>query len=139
MNGLPEGWVPLSHFDSKDRGRLDGHSPDYKTLAAAVKDGELRGLQDPKSRRYYVPQDEANRLLITRACRAVEKPKDATENGIAALTAVLSALATNQGTMLVAVERIAFALEQIANQQPLVRMDDISICEPSASSNGFHS
>jgi len=139
MNGLPEGWVPLSHFDSKDRGRLDGHSPDYKLLAAALKDGELRGLQDPKSRRYYVPQDEANRLLITRATRAVEKPKDAAADGNAALTAVLSALATNQGLMLVAVERIAFALEQIANQQPLARMDDIAICEPAASSNGFHS
>ena len=153
MNGLPEGWVPLSHFDSKDRGRLDGHSPDYKLLAAAVKDGELRGLQDPKSRRYYVPQDEANRLLITKASRAMEKSKVAVEggsghtlvaltridNGIALLTAAISALATNQGTMLVAVERIAFAVEQIANQQPLVRMDDIAICEPSSSANGFHS
>jgi hypothetical protein len=139
MNGLPEGWVPLSHFDSKDRGRLDGHSADYKLLAAAVKDGELRGLQDPKSRRYYVPQDEANRLLISRASRAAKKPKDAAEDAIAALTAVLSAVATNQTTILVAVERIAFALEQIANQQPLARMDDIAICEPSASANGFHS
>jgi hypothetical protein len=74
MADLPEGYVPLSHFDSKDRGKGDGHSPQYKQLVAAVKAGELRGLQDAKSRRYYVPQDEANRLLIAKAAQAADKP-----------------------------------------------------------------
>jgi hypothetical protein len=73
MTGLPEGWVPLSHFDSKDRGKGDGHSPQYKQLVSAVKEGELRGLQDAKSRRYYVPQDEANRLLIAKANKSADK------------------------------------------------------------------
>jgi hypothetical protein len=74
MTDLPEGWVPLSRFDSKDRGRTEGHSPEYKQLVAAVKDGELRGLQDPKSRRYYVPQEDAARLLVTKAAKTAEKP-----------------------------------------------------------------
>lgn len=74
MSDLPDGWVPLSHFDSKDRGRMDGHSPEYKQLVSAVKDGELRGLQDPKSRRYYVPEDDANRLLLSKAIQSADKP-----------------------------------------------------------------
>jgi hypothetical protein len=116
MNGLPEGWVPLSHFDSKDRGRLDGHSPDYKILAAAVKDGELRGLQDPKSRRYYVPQDEATRLLITRASRAVDKPKDATHGSLDATLVALTRIDNGIALLNATLERLANAAECLATQ-----------------------
>ena len=46
------------------------------------------------------------------------------------MTAFLGAIATNQQTLIVAVERIALAAEQIA-KQPLARMDDVAIAEPS--------
>jgi hypothetical protein len=118
MNGLPEGWVPLSLFDSKDRGRLDGHSPDYKILAAAVKDGELRGLQDPKSRRYYVPQDEANRLLITRATQAAAKPlsQPAADRQYESVCESLADIAQSLAAVERLLGRLADAAEQIATQ-----------------------
>jgi hypothetical protein len=103
---LPNGWVPLSHFDSRDRGKSDGHSPEYKLLVSAVKDGELRGLQDPKSRRYYVPQDEANRLLIARAVKAADKPS---------ATACELAAADSLADAVVALVEIAKTLERLAN------------------------
>jgi hypothetical protein len=56
------------------------------------------------------------------------------DNGIALMQATLTRLEN-------ACERIAMAVERIADQHPLVRMDDISIPEPSGDfgSNGFHS
>jgi len=57
---------------------------------------------------------------------------------LVAVTAFLGAITTNQATLIAAVERLAFAAEKIA-EQPLARMDDIAICEPSESANGFHS
>jgi hypothetical protein len=116
MNGLPDGWVPLSHFESKDRGRMDGHSPQYKLLVAAVKDGELRGLQDPKSRRYYVPQEEANRLLISKASHAAEKataPKDLQYESVCES---MADIATSLAGVERLLERLATAVEAIATQ-----------------------
>ena len=126
---LPDGWVPLSHFDSRDRGRTDGHSPDYKLLVSAVKSGELRGLQDPKSRRFYVPQDDANKLLINRACHDSDGRHHKSQRSleaIAALTAALGAIATNQSVLIDAAERIASALEEIS-KRPLARLEDVGI------------
>lgn len=139
---LPEGWVPLSQFDSKDRGRTDGHSPEYKVLAAAVRSGDVPGLQDAKSRRFYVPKDAAERFLIKRAVAHEDKrehdPAGASEQ-MGALLAVLSALVTNQTTTLTAVERIALALEKMADH-PLARLEDVGILMPSREEqlNGFH-
>jgi hypothetical protein len=47
-----------------------------------------------------------------------------------ALVTLLGAVTTNQATLIVAVERLAIAAEQIA-KQPLARMDDVAIAEPS--------
>jgi hypothetical protein len=118
MNGLPEGWVPLSDFDSKDRGRMDGHSPDYKLLAAAVKDGELRGLQDPKSRRYYVPRDEANKLLINRATQPEEKPskKTASDLQYESVCESLGDIAQSLASVERLLGRLADAAEHIVTQ-----------------------
>lgn len=114
MIDLPSGWVPLSHFDSRDRGKSDGHSAEYKLLVAAVRDGELRGLQDPKSRRYYVPQDEANRLLIGKASQAAEKPS-AKACELAAADS-LASIDTTLDEIYRVLERLTTAVENIATQ-----------------------
>jgi len=133
MADLPEGYVPLAHFDSKDRGRGDGHSPQYKLLVAAVKDGELRGLQDAKSRRYYVPQDDANRLLITKAVQAAEKPRvkasDLSDRDWAA--DIVVALVEIAKTL----ERLTTAVEGIATQPKTPQQELLH----TINGNGFHS
>jgi hypothetical protein len=139
MTDLPEGWVPLSRFDSKDRGRTEGHSPEYKQLVAAVKDGELRGLQDPKSRRYYVPHEDAARLLVAKVSELSEKksPRKAADDlsdlrqNVTACTAfvrhyvaverpgLFDCLNDAAGSLLQierVLERIANAIETIATQ-----------------------
>ena len=95
---------------------MDGHSPQYKLLVAAVKDGELRGLQDPKSRRYYVPQDEANRLLISKAPHASDKataPKDLQYESVCES---MADIATSLAGVERLLERLATAVEAIATQ-----------------------
>ena len=52
------------------------------------------------------------------------------EQLLEALVTLLGAVTTNQTTLIVAVERLAFAAEAIA-KQPLARMDDVAIAEPS--------
>jgi hypothetical protein len=121
---LPSGWVPLAHFDSRERGKSDGHSADYKLLVSAVRDGELRGLQDPKSRRYYVPQDAANRLLIGKATQAADKPADESKQARATASssqieaAVIALCEINNGITLMqaTLERLTTAVENIATQ-----------------------
>ena len=116
MTDLPEGWVPLSRFDSKDRGRTEGHSPEYKQLVSAVKDGELRGLQDPKSRRYYVPQEDAERLLVSKAARTVEKPLPLKDLQYESVCESLADIASGIGFVVQLLGRLANAAESIATQ-----------------------
>ena len=115
MTDLPEGWVPLSRFDSKDRGRTEGHSPEYKQLVAAVKDGELRGLQDPKSRRYYVPQEDAARLLLSKSAKA-EKPSPPKDSQYASVCESLGSIDNWLQNIVLVLERLAEATESIATQ-----------------------
>jgi Skp family chaperone for outer membrane proteins len=108
-------------------------------LVAAVKDGELRGLQDPKSRRYYVPQEDAARLLATKVSELSEKasPRKAADElgelkeGVLACTAFVrhylqaeryglfdclnAATASLEQTQKV-LERLVAAVESIATQ-----------------------
>ena len=157
MTDLPDGWVPLSRFDSKDRGRTEGHSPEYKQLVAAVKDGELRGLQDPKSRRYYVPQEDAARLLSAKVSDLPEKesPRKAADElgelkeGVLACTAFVrhylqveryglfdclnAATASLEETNKV-LERLTSAVESIATQPKTAQQELLA----KMSSNGFH-
>jgi hypothetical protein len=115
MTDLPEGWVPLSRFDSKDRGRTEGHSPEYKQLVAAVKDGELRGLQDPKSRRYYVPQEDAARLLVSKSAKA-EKPSPPKDSPLEEVCDSLKSIDGWLHQICSMLERLANAAESIATQ-----------------------
>ena len=117
MTDLPEGWVPLSRFDSKDRGRTEGHSPEYKQLVAAVKDGELRGLQDPKSRRYYVPQEDAARLLVSKSAKA-EKPSPPKDSPLEEVCDIERILIIGGWLAQICsmLERLANAAESIATQ-----------------------
>jgi hypothetical protein len=144
IRDIPSDAVPLVSYGGRRPGR--GGSWEYEMLHRLCKAGELRHWKFTRGRtgQLFVMPDEAREALdaVRDKQSSVSTPRpsrQSSDDAIAALTAVLSAVATNQTTMLVAVERIAFALEQIANQQPLARMDDIAICEPSASSNGFHS
>jgi hypothetical protein len=122
MNDLPDGWVPLSHFDSKDRGKNDGHSPEYKLLVAAVKEGELRGLQDPKSRRYYVPKHEANRLLV----RGASKPAASKDLQCESVCESLADIASDVGKIVNLLDRLVLSLAALSVQENAEEPCDLS-------------
>lgn len=133
MTDLPDGWVPLSRFDSKDRGRTEGHSPEYKQLVAAVKDGELRGLQDPKSRRYYVPQEDAARLLVSKSAKA-EKPSPPKDLQYESVCESLGSIDNWLENIVLVLERLTAAVESIATQPKTAQQELLA----KMSSNGFH-
>jgi hypothetical protein len=122
---MPAGFVPLAHFDHRSRGRGDGHSPEYKQLREAFRQRKIPGLQTGGERgRVYVHEQSAKQYLADNVLAEAAKfsepepasPSPSADNAIAALTAVLSALATSQMSLVAEVERIATAVESIATQ-----------------------
>jgi hypothetical protein len=145
----PDGFVPLANWDNRHRGNNDGHSVEWKLLSDAAKAGKIPGMKLGGSGRWIVHERSAAEFLRkvqaepsqSRDAAKKSRRSESCSDPIAALTAALSAVVTSQHTLIHAVERIAFAVERIADQHPLVRMDDIRIPEPplDCSMNGFHS
>ena len=129
---LIEGYVWLSSYDDRNN-RNQEHSTEYKRVFDAIKAGDVHGLQDGKSKRWIVNKAQADAFLAERAepKRNVNKSQPVkSEQLLEALVTLLGSVTTNQTTLIVAVERLAFAAEAIA-KQPLARMDDVAIAEPS--------
>ena len=122
---MPAGFVPLADFDYRSRGRGDGHSPEYKQLREAFRQRKIPGLQTGGNRgRVYVHDESAKQYLAETVLAEAAKFSEpepvsvaaTADNAIAALTAVLSALATSQMSLVAEVERIATAVEAMATQ-----------------------
>lgn len=122
---MPAGFVPLADFDYRSRGRGDGHSPEYKQLREAFRQRKIPGLQTGGERgRVYVHEHSAKQYLAETVLAEAAKLSEpepvsveaSADNAIAALTAVLSALATSQMSLVAEVERIATAVEAMATQ-----------------------
>ena len=149
---VPIGFVPLANWDNRHRGKDDGHSVEWKLLGDAAKAGKIPGMKLGGSGRWFVHERSAVDYLQkiqaeSQPAREVAKPSrraDGASDAVSALTAALSAVATNQTTLIVAVERIAHAVERMADQheqQTLAIADGIRVHEAVAdcSTNGFHS
>lgn len=136
---IPAHYVQLSSYGCNARGKPA--TPAYQVLHHAWSARKLGGwklMSTPTDQRgpIYVDPQEAEQILKFSACdegssetKSQQKAHD-TPALLDAMTAFLGAIATNQQTLIVAVERIALAAEQIA-KQPLARMDDVAIAEPS--------
>jgi hypothetical protein len=143
-NDIPKHFIPISSFGCH-RGNTDKKaSHEYKVLYRAwcdVQIGGIKFMSSPHDKRGQIFVDPADAERIIRPTPSNEPParKSPSSTQIDALTAGISALATNQETLIAAVERIAFSLEQIA-RQPLARMDDVGICDVATShgTNGYH-
>lgn len=133
----PAGFVPLANWDNRHRGNNDGHSVEWKLLSEAAKSGKVPGMKLGGSGRWIVHERSAVEYLRKsqaepQPARDAAKPcpkKQSADAAVSALTEVLSAMVTNQLTLIHAIEQIADAVQRIADQQPLARMDDIAICE----------
>ena len=132
---VPDGYVPLASF---------GHNTTiHRALCDAHRDGRVRAVKlvrhegDVKTGAVWVhgvDADEFQRNYGKPCVKQTQQEQRAStsEDGIAALQAALTAIATNQVSLLRAVERLADAAESIATQ-PLARLDDVAIPEPSGS------
>lgn len=63
---LIDGYVWLSSYDDRSS-RNQEHSTQYKRLFDAIKEGEVHGLQDGKSKRWLVHKEQADEFLSQRA------------------------------------------------------------------------
>jgi hypothetical protein len=144
---IPAHYVQLSSYGCNARGRPA--TPEYLLLHSAWSSRKLGGwklMSTPSDQRgpIYVDPKEAEHFLRVCAGDAASEVKatkrDALQSSeiLEAIVAFLGSITTNQHTLIAAVERLAIAAEMVA-AHPLARMDDIAICEPSSSSNGFHS
>lgn len=138
------GFVPLADWDYRSRGKGDGHSPEYKQLRDAFRQRKIPGLQTGGERgRVYVHKQSATQYLAETAIAeaavpvepVVSQPAQTGDTAIAALTAVLSALATSQMSLVAEVERIAIAVESIASHPKTPHAELMQ----TIGSNGFHS
>lgn len=136
---IPPGFSPLANWDHRHRKNNDGHTVDWKTLSDAVKDGEIPGFKLSNGR-WYVHDQKATEFLARASEPANSSQAKAKQPGgkargdssqqVEALLCAISALVTNQTTTLYAIERIAGAVERIA-EHPLSRLEDVGIVEPS--------
>ena len=150
---IPPHYVQLSSYGCNSRSKPA--TPEYQALHHAWSARKLSGwklMSTPTDQRgpIFVDPAEAEQIVassgIGQQSRSSEDGSDSHGDGgssesgalVEAVTAFLGAITTNQATLIAAVERLALAAEKIA-EHPLARMDDIAICEPSASANGFHS
>jgi hypothetical protein len=150
---IPSHYVQLSSYGCNSRSRPATAA--YQALHHAWSARKLGGwklMSTPTDQRgpIFVDPAEAEQIVASsgtgQEIRSSAHGSDSDGNGgssesgalLEAVSAFLGAITTNQATLIAAVERLAFAAEKIA-EQPLARMDDIAICEPSSSSNGFHS
>jgi hypothetical protein len=126
---VPAGFTRISELASSLR--------DQKKLSDAHTDGLIEAVKlmrsiDDRTGPVWVDAAAAAKVLagVPQAPAKPSHEKQSADVAIAALTEVLSAMVTNQFTLIHAIEQIADAVQRIADQQPLARMDDIAICEP---------
>ncbi len=130
---LPSGYVPLGTLATDG-----GATPLYGYVQRAYERGQwTRSLFRCRGKR-FIHKDDLDRLTAefnSKPAACVQEPprEPAKENGkssaqLEALLCALSALITNQTTMLHSFERIAYAVEKIA-KHPLARLDDVCIVE----------
>jgi hypothetical protein len=139
---VPQDFLPLRTVEAEDPS-LRRH------IASLCQRGEVRRYRCGK--RMFVHKDDIQSVrakwherkqatlaleFTPKSCGESNKGRDSAAN----LDAVLSIaeMRLTLGRIELILERLAVAAESLATQ-PLVRMDDIAICEPAASSNGFHS
>lgn len=58
-----DGFVPLASYDDDGRGRMSGHSTEWKMLREAISAGEVDGYQHGGSKRWLVHKAQADEFL----------------------------------------------------------------------------
>jgi hypothetical protein len=134
---IPSQYVAIGSFHKKDPGL-------HRQLNRLCERHEVDAFRIGDSGPWFVLDEHVEQTKSRRADRRehCHEPQTAKKaDAIAALTEKLSAMVANQFTLIQAIEQIADAVQRIADQKPLARMDDVAICEPDidCQSNGFHS
>ena len=117
---IPQGFVPLSDWDFRQRDKSAGHSPAWKLLADAVKAGEIPGMQFGGSNRWFVHRESAEQFLESQGDEPVQSRKSATQKQSETATvdsfcaAVIAAFERRVASSL---ERIAVAIESMERRQ----------------------
>jgi hypothetical protein len=134
---IPSQYVAIGSFHKKDPGL-------HRQLNRLCERHEVDAFRIGDTGPWFVLDEHIEETKSRRADRRqlLDEPQCARQDdAIAALTATLSGIVTNQFALIHAIEQIADAVQRIADQKPLARMDDVAICEPDIDchSNGFHS
>lgn len=140
---IPAHYIAISSFGCHKGNTDKKASQEYKALYRAWCDERIGGIKlmlsvhDKRGQIFVAPQDARDVIEESHPQQqAVPKRRnESSANKDEALVCALSAIATNQTTLLHALERIADAVERIA-KNPLTYSDDILISEPS--NNCFH-
>lgn len=107
---IPDGFVPLSDWDFRQRDKSAGHSPEWKLLADAVKAGEIPGMQFGGSNRWFVHRESAVQFLASQVGETSQARK-----GVAAKRSEPASVDSFGAALIAAFERrMAASLERIA-------------------------
>jgi len=117
---VPQGFVPLSDWDFRQRDKSAGHSPAWKLLSDAVKAGEIPGMQFGGSNRWFVHRESAEKFLASQGDEPVQgrkgvaskHPEPASVDSFCA--ALIAAFERRVASSL---ERIAVAIESMERRQ----------------------
>jgi len=146
MKELMKGWVRVSDYDKRPNKSVGGPTGNYGKILAAIhqKESPIRAYKEGKFwiavesdvKAFLDSLDEPEVLNheVPPAVHAKEAHSPQALHDLLNATEMRLAL----GRIELILERLTVAAESIATQ-PLARMDDIAICEPSSSANGFHS
>jgi hypothetical protein len=125
---VPQGFVPLSDWDFRQRDKSAGHSPAWKLLSDAVKAGEIPGMQFGGSNRWFVHRESAEQFLASQGDEPVQPRK-----GVASKQAEPAAVDSFCAAVIAAFERrVASSLERIA-----VAIESIERRQDAAANDGF--
>ena len=135
-----DGYVLLSSYDDRSN-RNQEHSTDYKRIFDAIRDGRVHGLQDGKSKRWFVNKAQADALLAEKAAPSKTAAKQKA-NGFVASSQIESAIGslasidTTLDEIYRVLERLTTAVETMATQ-PAAQHEYASHFAPT-SNNGIH-
>jgi hypothetical protein len=127
---IPQGFVPLSDWDFRQRDKSAGHSPAWKLLSDAVKAGEIPGMQFGGSNRWFVHRESAEQFLASQGDEPVKSRKGVASNQPepALIDSFCAALiAAFERRVASSLERIAVAIESMERRQDAAVNAEFSI------------
>lgn len=118
---IPDGFVPLADWDSRNRRNNDGHSVEWKTLSDAVKASEIPGFKLSNGRWYVHAESASSYLKKQQAAPAESSAKPTYSGGIGSRqveSAVIALCEINNGITLIqaTLERLVLAVESIVTK-----------------------